>query len=66
MTVCTFAGPLYQRRYDISIPEVMDESKNTFLADQPPVYTIANPKKYRQFKKPHIFSDGSILRQSRM
>ena len=33
------------------ISEVMDESKNTFLADQPPVYTIANPKKYRQFKK---------------
>ena len=33
------------------ISEVMDESKNTFLTDQPPVYTIANPKKYRQFKK---------------
>ena len=33
------------------ISEVMDESKNTFLADQPPIYTIANPKKYRQFKK---------------
>ena len=33
------------------ISEIMDESKNTFLADQPPVYTIANPKKYRQFKK---------------
>lgn len=33
------------------ICEILDESKNTFLADQPPVYTIANPKKYRQFKK---------------
>lgn len=33
------------------ISEIMDESKNTFLADQPPIYTIANPKKYRQFKK---------------
>lgn len=33
------------------ISEIMDESKNTFLADQPPIYTIANPKKYRKFKK---------------
>lgn len=33
------------------ISEVMDESKNTFLADQPPVYTIANPKKYKEFKE---------------
>ena len=33
------------------IYETLDESKNTFLADQPPIYTIANPKKYRQFKK---------------
>ena len=33
------------------ICETLDESKNTFLADQPPIYTIANPKKYRQFKK---------------
>ena len=33
------------------ISEVVDESENTFLADQPPICTIANPKKYRQFKK---------------
>ena len=33
------------------ISEVMDESENTFLADQPPVYTIANPKKYKEFKE---------------
>ena len=33
------------------ICETLDESRNTLLADQPPVYTIANPKKYRQFKK---------------
>ena len=26
MTVCTFAGPLYQRRYDISIPVYLEES----------------------------------------
>ena len=33
------------------ICETLDESKSTLPADQPPVYTIANPKKYRQFKK---------------
>ena len=33
------------------ICEILDESKNTFLADQPPVYTIANPKKYKEFKE---------------
>ena len=33
------------------ICEPLDESKNTLPADQPPIYTIANPKKYRQFKK---------------
>ena len=33
------------------IYETLDESKNTLPADQPPIYTIANPKKYRQFKK---------------
>lgn len=33
------------------ISEVMDESKNTFLADQPPVYTIANPKNTGNSKK---------------
>lgn len=32
------------------ISEVMDESKNTFLADQPPICTIANPKKYSEFR----------------
>ena len=32
------------------ICEILDESKNTFLADQPPVYTIANPKKYSEFR----------------
>ena len=32
------------------ICETLDESRNTLLADQPPVCTIANPKKYRQFK----------------
>ena len=31
------------------ICETLDESRNTLLADQPPVCTIANPKKYRQF-----------------
>ena len=33
------------------ISEVMDESKNTFVADQPPICTIANPKKYKEFKE---------------
>ena len=33
------------------ICETLDESKSTLPADQPLVYTIANPKKYRQFKK---------------
>ena len=33
------------------ISEVMDGSKNTFLADQPPICTIANPKKYKEFKE---------------
>ena len=33
------------------ICEPLDESKSTLPADQPPIYTIANPKKYRQFKK---------------
>lgn len=32
------------------ISEVMDESENTFLADQPPICTIANPKKYSEFR----------------
>lgn len=30
------------------ISEVMDGSKNTFLADQPPIYTIANPMLIRK------------------
>ena len=33
------------------ICETLDESRNTLLADQPPVYTIANPKKYKEFKE---------------
>ena len=33
------------------ISEVMDESRNTLLVDQPPICTIANPKKYKEFKE---------------
>ena len=33
------------------ICETLDKSRNTLLADQPPVYTIANPKKYKEFKE---------------
>ena len=33
------------------ICETLDESRNTLLVDQPPVYTIANPKKYKEFKE---------------
>ena len=33
------------------ICETLDESRNTLLVDRAPIYTIANPKKYREFKE---------------